>query len=65
MGYKIDSYIERQFYDEYGGMEAWMEKIHISGNGVSDTVCLKQGDDTISLTVEQARELGEILKRVY
>jgi hypothetical protein len=64
MGYKIDSYIERQFYDEFGGKEVWMEEIHVSGNGICDTVFIEQEGNTISLTASQAVQLREALERV-
>lgn len=64
MGYKIDSYIERQFYDEFGGKEVWMEEIHVSGNGICDTVFIEQEGSTISLTASQAVQLREALERV-
>jgi len=64
MGYKIDKYIERQFYDDYGGKEVYMEEIHVSGNGICDTVCIEQDGNVISLTASQAVELREALERV-
>lgn len=50
MGYKLDYYIERQLYDEFGGQEIYMEEIHLTGNGITDTVSLKQGDMCITMT---------------
>lgn len=64
MGYKLDYYIERQLYDEFCGGEVWMEEIHLTGNGVTDTVSIRQGDMCITMTNEQAIELRELLERV-
>lgn len=64
MGYKLDYYIERQFYDEFGGQELYMEEINLTGNGITDTVSLKQGDVCITMTNTQAIELRELLERV-
>lgn len=64
MGYKLDYYIERQLYDEFGGQEIYMEEIHLTGNGITDTVSLKQGDMCITMTNTQATELRELLGRV-
>lgn len=64
MGYKLDHYIERQFYDEFGGQEIYMEEIHLTGNGITDTVSIRQGDMCITMTNEQAIELRELLERV-
>lgn len=65
MGYKIDAFIDRKFYDELGGVEVYMEEIHVSGNGICDTVLIEQEGVSISLTASQAIELREILERVY
>lgn len=64
MGYKLDYYIERQFYDEFCGQEIYMEEIHLTGNGITDTVSLKQGDMYITMTNTQAIKLRELLGRV-
>ena len=64
MGYKLDYYIKRQLYDEFYGKEIWMEEIHLTGNGVTDTVSIRQGDMCITMTNEQAIELRELLERV-
>ena len=64
MGYKLDYYIERQLYDEFGAQELYMEEIHLTGNGITDTVSLKQGDMYITMTNTQAIELRELLERV-
>lgn len=64
MGYRLDYCIERQLYDEFCGVEVWMEEIHLTGNGVTDTVSILQGDVCITMTNEQAIELRELLKRV-
>lgn len=64
MGYKLDYYIERQFYDEFGGQELYMEELHLTGNGITDTVSIRQGDMCITMTNEQAIELRELLERV-
>lgn len=64
MGYKLDYYIERQLYDEFGWQKIYMEEIHLTGNGVTDTVSLKQGDMCITMTNTQAIELRELLERV-
>lgn len=64
MGYNIDAYIERKFYDEFCGQEVYMEEVHVSGNGVCDTLLIEQDGNTISLTASQALELREILERV-
>ena len=64
MGYKIDKYIEREFYDDCGGKDIYMEEIHVSGNGICDTVCIEQEGNIISLTASQAIQLREALERV-
>lgn len=66
MGYKLDHYIERECYtyDDYMGKEIYMEEIHLTGNGITDTVSIRQGDMCITMTNEQAIELRELLERV-
>ena len=64
MGYKIDKYIEREFYDDCGGQDIYMEEIHVSGNGICDTVYIEQEGNVISLTASQAVQLREALERV-
>lgn len=52
MGYKLDHYIERECYtyDDYMGKEIYMEEIHLTGNGITDTISIRQGDMCITMT---------------
>lgn len=64
MGYRLDYYIEREFYDEFCGDEVWMEEIHLTGNGITDTVSITQDGVSITMTNYQAIKLRELLERV-
>jgi len=64
MGFKIDFVIEGgDLIDEIGGQLVYTEKVVVSGNSISDYVCISQNEHCVEFTTRQFEEfIRESLK---
>lgn len=62
MGWRINEVIERELIDDNCPQPIYSEIIEFKGNSITDTVFIKQGDQTVGMTYWQLYDLYKILK---
>ena len=63
MGFHLDVTVEKEYIDHgHDGKPYYHEEINMTGNGVCDTLCIKQGDQLIGMSVWQFRGLMQKIR---
>lgn len=58
MGYKLDITIEKEYIDTGpGGVEYFHDAVHVTGNGIADTVCFESGGATVGMSLKQFEQM--------
>lgn len=64
MGFHLDVTVEKEYIDHgYDNKPYYHEEINMTGNGVCDTIFIKQGDDVIGTSITQFKELMHELRK--
>lgn len=62
MGWRINEVIERELIDDNCPQPIYSETIEFKGNSITDTIFLKQGDQTVGMTYWQLYNFYKIIK---
>jgi hypothetical protein len=63
MGFHLDVTVEKEYIDHgYDGKLYYHEEVNMTGNGICDTICIKQGEDVIGMSVTQFQDLIQQLR---
>lgn len=63
MGFHLDVTVDKEYIDHgYDGKPYYHAEINMTGNGICDTVCIKQGDQLVDMSVTQFQELIQQLR---
>lgn len=64
MGFRLDFKVDREFIDHGPDNKPYYhEEIHITGNSITDTICIKQGNDIIGMSDYQFKELIQEVRK--
>lgn len=63
MGFHLDIAVEKEYIDHrHDGEPYYHEEINMTGNGICDTICIKQGDQVVGMSVWQFKELMQKIR---